>query len=146
MATVEPQATLSAVDIVRDMLENFAPTTQAWQDQLADNIVLEFPYGAAIELDERHEGKENAVGLFIGVSQALNLKFKDVDVKAMADPEWVVVEMRGDGHFQGRPYKQHYINLLRVVNGKLAHYREFFNTRTVNDCFGTVPQAMAALG
>jgi ketosteroid isomerase-like protein len=131
------------VALARSIFENFKPHDQAWQDNLAEDAVMVFPYAASIGLPPRVEGKEAAIGLFKGVADALGLSFHDIAVQALADPEWVVVEQRGQGAFKDNPYNQQYVIFLQFRDGKLRHYREYFDCKAVTDCFGSVENLMA---
>lgn len=142
--SVEEQSLAEAnVERAKNVFEQFRPAEQSWQDGLAEDVVMEFPYGPSIGLPERIEGKEAAVPLFIGVGEKLGLKFVDVRPQAMADPEWVLVEMGGKGSHSGRPYDQRYVVKLQFRDGKLRHYKEYFNCQAVADCFGSVEALMA---
>jgi len=129
--------------LARSMFEDFEPTSPAWQATLADDVVMTFPYADSIGLPPVVEGKEAAVGLFVAVSEKLSLKFHDVRLQAMADPEWVLVEVRGKGAFKGNPYNQQYITLVRFCDGRLKEYREYFDCQVVVDCFGSIENLLA---
>ncbi len=131
------------VALARSIFENFNPHDAAWQANLADDAVMVFPYAASIGLPPRVEGKDAAIGLFKGVADALGLSFHDIAVQALADPEWVVVEQRGQGAFKNNPYNQQYVIFLQFRDGKLRHYREYFDCKVVTDCFGSVENLMA---
>lgn len=120
----------------RAMLENFSPMDQGWCDVLADEIVMEFPFGADVGLPPKVEGKPACVGLFRAVYNTLNLAFSDVAVHAMDDPNLVLAEYKGAGAFKGKPYNQSYITLLEFADGKLRRYREHVDTKVVADVLG----------
>lgn len=131
------------VALARSIFQDFNPHESAWQDNLADDVVMVFPYAASIGLPPRVEGKEAAIGLFKAVADALDLSFHDTTVQPLADPEWVVVEQRGQGGFKGNPYNQQYVIFLQFRDGKLLHYREYFDCQVVSGCFGSVENLMA---
>lgn len=143
MAQGSDQLREANVALAHSIFENFDPHSQAWQDGLAEDVVMMFPYAGSIGLPPRVEGKEAAIGLFQGVADALGLSFTDVTVQALADPEWVVVEQRGKGAFKGNPYNQQYVIFVQFRDGKLRHYREYFDCKVVTDCFGSVENLMA---
>lgn len=129
--------------LARSIFENFAPADPVWQANLADDVVMAFPYAASIGLPPRVEGKEACIGLFCGGEEKLGLTFHDIALQAMADPEWVLVELSGKGSFQGRPYRQQYAIMLQFKGGKLVCYREYFDCKVVTDCFGSIENLMA---
>jgi ketosteroid isomerase-like protein len=131
------------VALAQSIFQNFNPHDAAWQENLADDVAMVFPYAASIGLPPRVEGKEAAIDLFKGVADALALSFHDVSAQALADPEWVVVEQRGQGAFKDNPYNQQYVIFVQFRDGKLRHYREYFDCKVVTDCFGSVENLMA---
>lgn len=142
MATASQDVGTANAALAKSAFENFAPHDPAWQANLADDIEMVFPYGKSIGLPEKVEGKEAAMGLFQAVGDALGLEFHDVDAQAMADPEWVLIEQRGKGSFNGKPYDQRYAIVLQIRNGKIRHYREYFDCKVVADCIGSVAALM----
>lgn len=130
-------------ELARAIFVEFDPHSPAWQAILADDVRMEFPYAASIGLPPLVEGKEACVGVFQAVGDALKLSFHDTRVQPMADPEWVLVEQRGSGEFKGNPYNQQYAILLRFRDGKLRHYREYFDCKVVTDCFGSIENLLA---
>ncbi len=142
MSDVESQRAANLA-LARSAFEDFEPTSPAWQAGLADDVVMTFPYADSIGLPPVVEGKEAAVGLFIGVAEKLNLKFHDVRLQSMADPEWVLVETRGKGSFKGNAYNQQYITLVQFRDGQMKQYREYFDCQVVVDCFGSIEKLMA---
>ena len=131
------------VERARVIFADFDPHSPAWQANLADDVEMIFPYAASIGLPPVVEGKDACVGVFQAVADALQLSFHDTRVQPMADPEWVLVEQRGKGDFKGNPYNQQYAILLRFRDGKLLHYREYFDCKVVTDCFGSIENLLA---
>lgn len=57
------------------------------------------------------------------------------------DPELVILEfyaLNGVGVKTGLPYDQKYINVIRVRNGKIVQYRDYWNPCVVLDAVGGV--------
>ena len=67
---------------------------------------------------------------------AFDVKFHDVVVRPLADPTQVVAEYRGLGEPMGRVYPQTYVCFMTFRDGKLAGYREYFDTAIVRDVLG----------
>lgn len=118
------------------MFSNFAPSDPAWVAGLHPDITMEFPFGAAVGLPDRVVGKEQCAGLFQLVEAKLGLKFSDIELLGMADPDMVLAQYRGEGAFGDTPYRQKYITLLRFQDGQLVLYREFVDTQVVAEAFG----------
>ena len=66
----------------------------------------------------------------------LGLRFSGVEVHGMADPNLVLTEYQGHGAFNGKPYEQRYITLLRFADGRLILYREHMDTMIVEKVIG----------
>jgi len=118
------------------MISTFAPFDPDWVARLHPDIVMEFPFGAAVGLPAQVAGKEQCTGLFQLVAAKLGLKFSDIEILGMADPEMVLAQYSGEGAFGETPYRQKYITLLRFQDGQLVLYREFVDTQVVAEAFG----------
>lgn len=142
MASQEEMQRQANVDRVRDMMENFVPHTESWCAGLHDDIAMEFPFGADVGLPPRMEGKAVCAGLFQAVVDKLGLKFSNLRISPMADPNCVVVEYDGTGSFNGKPYNQKYIAVLQFADGKLILYREYVDSKIVENVIGHLSALM----
>ena len=63
-----------------------------------------------------------------------NLTYFDFVFEPLADPHGVIVTHKGHAvvSFNGKPYNQTYINEVRVRNGKITLYVEYFDTAVLN--------------
>jgi hypothetical protein len=54
---------------------------------------------------------------------------EEMRIHPMENPDVVVAEfsIRGKALTTGRPYNQRYVSILEAKNGKIWHYREYFN-------------------
>ncbi|MES2492612.1 MAG: nuclear transport factor 2 family protein [Pseudomonadota bacterium] len=118
------------------MFSVFAPFDPQWVARLHPDIVMEFPFGAAVGLPGQVIGKEHCVGLFQLVATKLGLTFSNIEILGMADPDMVLALYSGEGAFDGTPYRQKYITMLRFQDGQLVLYREFVDTQVVAEAFG----------
>ena len=118
------------------MFENFTPLEPGWIDGLHPDLAMEFPFGEAVGLPPRIEGKAQCSGLFQIVAQKLGLVFSDIEIAGMADPDRVLATYKGKGAFGTTPYNQSYITLLEFRDGKLILYREYVDTQVVAAAFG----------
>lgn len=103
---------------------------QAWSDLLAEDAVVEFPYASALGSPSRLEGKlaiydymKNAV------AQLQNWVFTDVREYQTLLPNVLFAEFHGEAVFvaTGQPYQQDYVVRLEIKDGKIIHYREYWN-------------------
>ena len=127
-----------AANIARSqkMFSNFMPNDPAWVAVLHPDIVMEFPFGAAVGLPPQVPGKEHCAGLFQLVFAKLGLVFSDIVILGMADPNFVLAQYSGVGAFEGKPYNQRYITLLEFRDEQLILYREHVDTEVVASVFG----------
>lgn len=125
-----------AISRARAAYENFKPYDQSWIDGLHSDVVMEFPVGPTVGLPASVAGKDHCVGLFQQVSTMLGLTFSDIHILGMADPDAVLVQCKGAGAMNGKPYNQQYMTLLEFKDGKMKLYREYFDTKVVADVMG----------
>lgn len=99
---------------------------------LDDDIVVEFPYTGSPAIS----GQQAAIAFFTkGLSIMRTLSFELTASYPAADGEFCVVEYTSTGETTtGKSYSNRYISVLRIRDGKVLLFREFFN-----------PLAMAAL-
>jgi len=66
------------------------------------------------------------------------LTFHDLVVHATDDPQLFVATLRSEGSVvaTGHRYENEYVTLLRLRDGKVVQYREFFNPLKVLEAFG----------
>jgi ketosteroid isomerase-like protein len=75
---------------------------------------------------------------FVGAMPALfsQLPFHDVVVHGALPSGAVVAEYKSDGITHGgRPYRNAYVALFRVTDGKIAEWREYFDPNVVSAAF-----------
>lgn len=97
---------------------------------VAENAVFEYPYateGAPERIEDREEIVRRA--LEGGLKTRRNLRFLDAQISPMLDPEWVVIEFRNESVTAdtNQPYNQHFLNLIRVIDGQIIYFKEFYN-------------------
>ena len=107
-------------------------------DLFTDDVVVEFPF-APPTLPDRHEGKAAFARFLTGaLGGTRRMAFAAVRVEplAAADRVAVVAEFRGDWELvNGRHYRNTYIVLAELRDGRIQHWREFFNPLVVQDAF-----------
>lgn len=102
---------------------------QSFIDMLAADAVMEFPY-APEGLARRLEGRAAIQAHLEHLSSII--AFDHVGAATVyegADAEVVVLEFEGFGRgvSTGAAYEQHYVSLIRLREGEIVHYRDYWN-------------------
>jgi uncharacterized protein len=102
----------------------------AWSDLLAEDAVVEFPYATALNAPSRFEGKPAIYShMKNAVAQLQNWVFTDIREYQTPIPTVMLAEFHGEAVFvaTGQSYQQDYVARLEIKNGKIIHYREYWN-------------------
>ena len=103
----------------------------------SDDAVLEIPY-APDPWPKRIEGKPTVVEYMSNVHTVITGWHMAIDqLYEATDGEHVFVEMHGEGTIvaTGKRYANAYAAIMRVVDGKLQHWREYGNPLPVLEAF-----------
>ena len=130
------------IALATKLLKDFGLNMEHWYDYLHDEIVMEFPFGASVGMPVRVEGKTNCSAMFATVCAAVQVKFSDIVVHPLLDPNRLIVEYKGHSNPAGKSYDQTYICIQEFRDGKLTLFKEFWNAIVVRDTFGD----LSALG
>ncbi|MDV3249845.1 nuclear transport factor 2 family protein [Devosia sp. BK] len=109
-----------------DRVDQNAPT---YIDMVADDVVMEFPY-ALPDMVKRVDGKEALRAYLKNVGDMITIDALDnVAVLRTEDPDVTIVEFEGVGTVKasGKPYEQRYISVIRTRQGKIVHYKDYWN-------------------
>lgn len=110
---------------------------QAWVDLFAENAVIEFPYASITP--RRLEGKEAIYNYMKDVpAQMQDLGFTNVRIYPTSNPNVLFAEVHGEAIIvaTGRHYQQDYVMRLETKEGKIIHYREYWNPVPVLEAWG----------
>ena len=113
---------------------------QAWSNLLAEDAVVEFPYASALSSQGRLEGKSAIYNhMKNAVAQLQNWVFTDVREYQTLIPNVLFAEFHGEAVFvaTGQPYQQDYVVRLETNNGKIIHYREYWNPVAILELMGS---------
>jgi ketosteroid isomerase-like protein len=117
-------------------------SSEAWfaEGLFADDLVVELPF-ARPGTPRRIEGREAFAAFAEPRRAALPVRFdgfRDVAVHDTADPEVIVVEYELAGTHTGTGHSAaaRFVVVLRVRDGKIARWREYQDTRAVEDALG----------
>lgn len=120
-------------------LELIAKDVQAWMNLFTEDAVVEFPYAAALSLPARFEGKSAIYNHFQQmVAQMQDLVFTNVRQYPTSNPNVLFAEVHGEATIvaTGHHYQQDYVMRLETKEGKILHYREYWNPIPVIDAMG----------
>jgi ketosteroid isomerase-like protein len=115
------------LETVREMLACFSAGDPEGQlRHCADDVVYEAPY---YDLPDRHGIDELRAMLTAVTVRFDEVSYVIVDDFPAADPDLVIVEVRGDNRVKGstRRYRNHYIMFLYFRDGLVHRWREFSN-------------------
>lgn len=122
------------MSIASDLLEQHIATliddSARWQTLIADDIVWELAYAAAIGHPAQLSGRQAVVKHATWFAGAVeNFRFFDVKLYLFADPECAAAEFKGEGLIKsmGRIYRQDCVLFLRAAGGRIAFLREYFD-------------------
>jgi ketosteroid isomerase-like protein len=126
--------------IAQKLMKSFAMDN--WFDFLHDDLVLEFPCAASIGMPERVAGRQDCAVYLGKVMEALpGLKFMDIEITDTLDPAVFVLQYKSRSATTLGNYENVYVAFHRYRDGKLAWFKEFWNTKPVIDLFGANPGA-----
>ena len=139
----DPFPRLSALlrETIGDLLADDATTLL---DMAADDIVFEFPYSPPGGVS-RLEGKAALAEYLPDVASMITIaKLELTGVYRCVEPGVAVLEFAANGHGNatGVPYCQRYISVIRVADGRIVQYRDYWNPLTAiaavggNDALG----------
>jgi hypothetical protein len=119
-----------AFDLLQQHIQTLVEDNAQWQTLIADDILWELAYAAALGHPARLSGRAEVVRhatWFVGAVE--NFRFFDLKVYPFADPEAAVAEVKAEGLIKstGRIYRQDYVVFLRSTGGKIAFLREYFD-------------------
>jgi ketosteroid isomerase-like protein len=125
--------------LIAKHLDLIATDMNRWLDLLADDAVVELPYAGDLGVLPRLEGRDAIREHFLGVIKSFEgLTFSHIRTYPTTDPNVGVVEAHGSATITttGRRYEQDYIMVVKGRDGRIVHYREYWNPLPVLAAFG----------
>ncbi len=120
---------------------------EAWSNLLAEDAIVEFPYASALGSPSRLEGKL-AIYSYMknAVAQLQNWVFTDVREYQTLIQNVLFAEFHGEAVFvaTGQPYQQDYVVRLETKDGKIIHYREYWNPVPILETTGSSGTAFSS--
>src|ERR1700741_5056674 len=132
-------------EIVSKFLEAEAKQdVQGMADVLAENIVFEMPF-ALPGLPDRVEGKATVVEFleqFLGKENGFftGWDLSNIRIYPGGDPDLFFTEVDGQGVVaqSGYQYRQKYIIMFRVSDGRISHWREYLNPTPLQEAIASM--------
>lgn len=131
-----------------EMLDRMLPLLRdgnldALADLYADNGVHELPFtppGAP----RRIEGRERIRAYFTSTPSGVPLNFREfrpVAVYDTADPDMIIAEYdaHGDVPATGHPFTARYLWVLKVADGEIVYWRDYWNPLQILELQGLLP-------
>ncbi|KYC40770.1 phenazine biosynthesis protein [Scytonema hofmannii PCC 7110] len=109
----------------------------AWVDLFAEDAVVEFPYASTTP--GRLEGKQAIYNYMKDVpAQMQDLVFSNVQIYPTSNSNVLFAEVHGEAVIvsTGRHYQQDYVIRLETKEGKIIHYREYWNPVAALEAWG----------
>jgi ketosteroid isomerase-like protein len=137
---------VSFSDLLRSALGNWlAKGSNSFVDMVTDDVVMEFPFSPP-GIVTRLEGKQAIADHLQRLGGLLEISSMSAPtVHRSVDPDHFVLEFEGHGRglATGEPYDQQYISVIRLRDGKIAHYRDYWNPLVVLRALGDLPAVAA---
>ena len=105
------------------------PDAETFPDMFAVDGVLEYPY-APPGLNLSIAGRDAIIANFQRLRTLLRIDgVADVSEIAVNDPDVVVLEFsgHGEGLMTKEAYNQRYISVIRMRDGNIVHYKDYWN-------------------
>lgn len=135
---IVPNIEQQTTEVFAAHLASVGREVQAWVDLFAENAVIEFPYASTTP--GRLEGKETIYNYMKDVpAQMQNLVFTNLRIYPTSNPNVLFAEVHGEADIvcTGRHYHQDYVMWLETKEGKIIHYREYWNPMPALEAWGS---------
>jgi ketosteroid isomerase-like protein len=125
---IDPVHSFSAM--LRETLgEHLNPDAETFVQMFAENGVMEFPF-ALPNVPQRVEGREALSARLAALAGLIEFDSVSNVVKhGTSDPEVFIIEFAGFGKglATGEPFEQRYISVIRIRDGQIVHYKDYWN-------------------
>jgi len=136
---------MNGKEIVSRFLKAFAKqNVHGMAEVLAEDIVFEMPF-ALPGLPDRVEGKRTVVEFleqFLGKEHGMftGWDIHNIRIYPGGDPDLFFTELDGQGVVtqSGYQYRQKYITMFRVSDGRISHWREYLNPLPLQEAIASI--------
>ncbi|WP_225729368.1 MULTISPECIES: nuclear transport factor 2 family protein [unclassified Nocardia] len=144
MDTFGPKSTLEVFEEAKRRA--LAKDLAGFADLFAADGVHELPF-APPGIPRRLQGRAKLREYFTSISETplRHDEFRNMAVYRTTDPEVIVVEYDAHGYVTGsaREYELRYLHVVRVCDGEIALWRDYWNPLASAELLGRVPQLLA---
>ena len=117
-------------DMLRRVLgDRLRPNCDTFVDMFAQDGVLEYPF-APPGLNTPLKGQDAIIANFQRIRKLLRIdSVTNVSQIEVSDPNTVILEFygRGEGVVTGEAYEQRYVSIIRLHDGRITHYKDYWN-------------------
>lgn len=117
-----------------------------WLSLCDENVVFEFPY-APEGYPSRLEGRPAVAAYMRDYPDCIDLReIPALEIHQTRDPRTIVAEWRGTGRIvpTGAAYDMSYVAVVTIDNGRITHYRDYWNPLAVPDSLRDAQSAAPA--
>jgi uncharacterized protein len=117
-------------NLLDDALRLMVSDTKAWAQLLKEDVILDFPYAHSLGWPARIVGRDAVYKHIVDALPMMpDLTFHNVRKYPTTDPNLLWAEVHGSGNvpMTGKKYEQDYVVKLRMEDGKVAQYSEYWN-------------------
>jgi uncharacterized protein len=131
-------------DLLRAALGDRLASTDSMLGLFADDVIFEFPY-APEGLPKRLEGKAALAAHLESLGPLLTFGMMELgNVYTVGETVIFEFSCTGEGVATSAPYNQVYISVVTLREGRIAHYRDYWNPLVVLTALGGTEAAAAA--
>ena len=131
----------TVAQIFSDHLQLISKDIPAWLELFAEDAIVEFPYASALGSPDRLAGKSAIYNHMKDVPAKMqNLTFTNIQSHQMLNPNFLFAEVHGEATIvaTGCHYQQDYVMQLETKEGKIIHYREYWNPIPALEAWGSI--------
>lgn len=117
----------------RALGDRLDPEAVSFQEMFAPDGIMEFPFAYA-DLPRQIEGREALAKHLSMLGTLITFdRMNEPTIIQTTDPDTVVLEFDGfgTGVATGEPYEQRYVSIIRTRNGRIVHYKDYWNPLAV---------------
>jgi uncharacterized protein len=120
----------TAADVYRHSLNLLlGKDMDGWVALCDDDVVIEFPF-APEGFPSKLEGKTAVAAYMRGYPDHIDLReIPQLEIHQTLNPGTIIAEWRGIGRMVDTdlPYDMPYVAVVTVTNGRITHYRDYWN-------------------
>lgn len=139
----------TAGDLMNKHLQLTGTDTQAWLELLSGDAIVEFPYAPSLGYPTRIQGTTAIAELMNATTTKFGpFSFTDISItlSESKDEAWASFHGEASVPETKKIYRQDYAAFMRVRDGKIVYYREYWNPCYFAEALGLELQVASADG